>query len=172
MEDRPIECSSCKHKPHIVFKEIVDGKIVTTSMCSNCPIFQKKLGKQVDLDNDNSDSSLMNLSCTNCQTTFQKILMGEPMGCPKCYTFFEDLLIKELKSMDCVPSDPKSSSSKEKQTSFHLGKMPENLDKNNISTQLETLNTALGEALALENYEMAANIRDQINTLLENPNGK
>lgn len=169
MEERPIECGGCKHPANVVYREIQEGKILSHCMCSKCPVLQKKIGQPAQ---NESDVRLISLSCNHCQTTAEMIQMGEGIGCPLCYDVFEELFIKELVDMNCMPIDPKSLAAKEKNISLHLGKTPESLENNSISKQIESLNIALGEALALENYERAASIRDQINALLGNSNGK
>jgi len=58
-------------------------------------------------------------------------------------------------------------SEKDKNLSFHLGKIPDKLEAGHLSIRLESLQAALGEAIALENYEKAAGIRDQIKLILE-----
>lgn len=170
MEERPLECGACKHPPDVIYKAIEEGKIKSTCMCAKCPILQKKIGNPVDANQENP-TPLISLTCSNCKTTAEMLRLGEGVGCPKCYELFEELLIKEMCDMNCMPVDP-SSSSKDKQGSLHLGKMPENQDKHSLANQIESLNIALGEALAIENYERAANIRDQINALLGNTDGK
>lgn len=60
---------------------------------------------------------------------------------------------------------------KEKKLSFHLGNTPDKLKESHLSLRLESLQAALGEALALENYEKAAGIRDQIKVILEGKDG-
>jgi protein-arginine kinase activator protein McsA len=59
-----------------------------------------------------------------------------------------------------------------KQIPLHVGKSPEQrVRKGALSARLETLHLALGEAIAFENYEEAAALRDQIKELMEKHRG-
>ncbi|MCB1083246.1 MAG: UvrB/UvrC motif-containing protein, partial [Simkania sp.] len=59
-------------------------------------------------------------------------------------------------------------SQKSKNSSFHVGSTPQTNQKELNSCRLNSLNEALSDALKGENYEQAAWLRDQINSLMEN----
>lgn len=163
MEERPLECSSCKRKATITFKEIAEGKTCSTRMCSECPYLQSKVGMPCNGPID-TKHSIEGSYCKNCQTTHQSLLIGEGVGCEKCYDVFEAAIIDGLKSSHAIPNECVTSSS------FHFGCVQES-PQSDSSLKLETLNKALSEALRLENYEQAASLRDQIKTLMDGPYG-
>lgn len=93
--------------------------------------------------------------------------MGSLLGCSVCYEVFEESLIEELTSSDAIAlSDPAQYMHKKKM-SLHMGKIPEIKSDRERRQKLESLNTALTDALSKERYEEAASIRDQIQTLVE-----
>lgn len=103
-----------------------------------------------------------------CQTSSEGVLRGETLGCAKCYEVFATLVINMLTESDALSIQPQETEKTEnKIVSLHLGLVPENMCDNaeQLTEKLENLNCALGEALALENYEEAAHIRDQIQEL-------
>ncbi len=171
MEERPIECTSCKRKASITYKEMAEGKMACMRVCSECPILRKKLGSPTEDIHAVEYEETLSILCNSCHTSFQSLLMGQPLGCPKCYTSFEDVLVQELIETNAIPIEPGSTMTR-KQMSLHLGRAPEHKEINSgISTKLDSLNVALTEALALEHYERAANLRDQIKTIMDHSNG-
>lgn len=160
MEERPIPCSSCKRRAEILYKEISEEKVTCYKMCRDCPQLLQKLGNPVQ------DQGLI---CDNCHSNFHSFIMGEGFGCPRCYTVFEDLLIQELKNTKAIPA---LASVKKKKTFLHFGKSPTLFENKDVKIKIETLQLALNEALAMENYELAANIRDQITALMGGRDGK
>lgn len=164
MEERPIECSQCKKKADVVYSEMITGCVTTWKMCRDCPILQSKLqGKNDNLAKGNKEEDLC---CSNCHTSLESVLMGEPLGCKDCYHVFQDVLIDQLTETDQV--SPRLKPSPVSQTpTLHIGKSP-HIDEHALnSSRIRDLNEALSEALKGENYEEAAWLRDQINALME-----
>jgi protein arginine kinase activator len=74
------------------------------------------------------------------------------MGCPVCYTTFKDVLESALKNMH--------------KGTRHIGKAPAGIrERLDLSQKLEEFEESLREAIALENFEDAAILRDQIKDL-------
>ena len=104
--------------------------------------------------------------CTTCQTTLQSIQSGEKLGCPECYKIFKEFIINMLSDSDKLPFEVAK-----KTDAMHMGKVPQEVQKETpLPHRIEMLNSALCEAVALENYEKAAGLRDQIQTLMEKQN--
>ncbi len=169
MEERPIECASCKRKATITYKEVASGKLSVTNMCATCPLLHKKFlpTKETSL----AQAVESSLICTSCQTSMQEVVTEGKLGCPQCYQVFEKVLVKELTGKNSPSIREEFMPEKEKKLSFHLGNTPDKLKESHLSLRLESLQAALGEALALENYEKAAGIRDQIKVILEGKDG-
>ena len=164
MSERPLECSQCKKSTDIIYREMV-GEIVTTSaMCRDCPILKQKLGEKnrakepLKREND--------LCCNNCHTSFESILMGEPLGCKECYTVFQEALVDQLMESQLISPRLKTNPASATPI-FHIGKTP-HIDEDSLQTnRMHSLNKSLSEALKGENYEEAAWLRDQITALTE-----
>ena len=100
----------------------------------------------------------------NCQTTLENVFMGYPLGCRECYSIFEHIILKELIKTGKVPKQliPKDTI---KNVALHVGKSPYVAKDDLTIKKIGSLHEALNEALKKENYEQAAWLRDQINTL-------
>lgn len=159
MSDRPIQCSECKKTARVTYKELANGKCTSTEMCSTCPVLEKKLhGISNVEDQETGKQKAPKLCCALCFTTAEAIEMGSPLGCNHCYTVFEDLLKEKL--------------SAESSFKTHQGKSPTQSITIPLSSQFITLNEALNSALKKEEYEQAAWLRDQIQALKEQTNGR
>ena len=92
--------------------------------------------------------------CPRCGATFAEYRKTSLLGCPVCYRYYRDLLIPSIRKVQF--------------TLQHEGKFP-------ASTSLETrsrrrvslLRQELSEAVVSENFERAAELRDEINSLTE-----
>lgn len=172
MEERPLECTLCKRKANIVYKEVKNGRIDSCRMCSMCPVLQAKIGVPVDATSSISKETDANPECLHCQTSLQDLTVGGSIGCSKCYETFEEFLTKELTETNAIPLKPNSFVAKEKSIPLHLGSTPEILHNIDATNKLKSLHSALREALTFENYERAASLRDQIKILTEKLYGK
>lgn len=161
--DRPIECTECKKPIAIVYTEIVGDQVTRTSMCADCPEYQKRLhGGSHALPILMGEGA--NLACGNCGTTLEGLKMGHPLGCPTCFEIFADILFQELLHQNRLPS---RLTAFKKTIPLHIGRKPGESKQLNLSAKLLALNEALTETLKAENYEQAALLRDQIRELTE-----
>lgn len=163
MAERPIECSHCKKPITVTYKEIIETSIICNEMCATCPILAQKLQGFSSEAPSHESHAETGMCCGNCRTTLESIKMGNPLGCSECYAVFADTLVAELISMGKIPIKGDKS---RKNQSLHLGKSPNKSTEIPSSNRLVALNEALNDALKKENYEQAAWLRDQINTLL------
>jgi protein arginine kinase activator len=163
MGERPVECSACKKPIKIIYKEIVDGSILCTEMCADCPILQHKLHKI----GEKAAETEQGLCCGRCGTTLESIKTGSPLGCSECYAIFSTLIIGELIARDLLPASLKQTLITKKQTPIHIGKSPGKVFTFAPSNRIIALTEALNDALRRENYEEAASLRDQIKALTE-----
>lgn len=166
MEEKPLECSQCRKKASIVYQEVVDSVTTTYHMCSECPILKQKLEGKKEKPSQGLHVKGEELCCSHCHTTLDSVLLGHPLGCIKCYQVFQDVLAEQLTAAHQIAPNIKPSQ-KSKSSSFHVGKSPETETSEQSSTRLSALNEALNDALNGENYEQAAWLRDQINSLME-----
>ncbi len=162
MTERPLECSQCKKNADVVYSEIVGDTVNIVVMCQGCPVLKQKLqGKTAP---DTSRKKEEGLCCNACKTSLEAVLMGEPLGCKGCYAAFEEILTDQLIEAQCISPRLKPNPSSPMPT-LHIGKSPNIDETSKHLTRIRDLNEALSQALKGENYEEAAWLRDQINTL-------
>jgi len=165
MPDRPVECSQCKKKVKIVYKEIVDDSVICTEMCLDCPILQERLHGEALAAAGKEKSR--ELCCSRCGTSLEMVKMGQPLGCSECYAAFSDVLVAEMLETDALPPSLRKKLAGKRTQSIHIGKSPDKPLDITLSSRLTSLNEALNDALKRENYEQAASLRDQIKALTE-----
>ena len=172
MEERPFNCSQCKRKASIVYKKIKDGEINSCRMCAMCPILQENIGLPADSEISNPFDLNSGKKCPNCQTSLHDLTIEGTVGCSSCYQTFEEFLVEQLSETGQIPLKSGSSIMKKKSIPIHLGAIPELFKNDDVVKKLESLQSALSEAVASESYERAAYLRDQIKTLTEKLYGK
>lgn len=167
--DRPLECSECKKPIAIRYTEIVGDSFTHTSMCADCPELQRRLhGTSPRELVANQTGTPAGLECGNCGTTLEEVKRGHRLGCPECYTVFEDVLLIEMQATNRL--SPRIVN--KKNLPLHMGRSPGERLAINPSSRLLALNEALKETLSREDYEQAAWLRDQIKALTESENLK
>lgn len=159
-------CEECKQRQATVhFTQVYNGKMVETHLCQQC--YAQKGGvifdvaKQLSLPNllgslivsnynlQDMKSLSQNTICPNCGITISDISNTGRLGCSKCYTAFEKELEPTLRR---VHGD-----------SRHVGKVPaRGGEKVMVRKKIEGLKYKLQKAIAAEEYEKAAEIRDEI----------
>jgi len=163
-------CMICKQKEARVHLTQMDqGKIKKVDLCEDC-------AKDKGVD-DPTGFSLADLlmglgasqeltqtvgsagaSCPSCGFTQADFKKTGRLGCPDCYTAFAEGLGGLLKTMH--------------RGVRHVGKSPgAPRPPREVMDRLETLQKELAQAIAVENYEEAARLRDQIKTLKEESGG-
>lgn len=166
--DRPLECSECKKPIAVRYTEIVGDTITHTSMCADCPELQRRLhGTSPQEHVANLTGATAGLECGNCNTTLEAVKRGHRLGCPECYTVFEDVLLTEIQSAKRLPPSIQMG---KKGIPVHIGRTPGEKAVITLSSRLLALHEALKETLNREDYEQAASLRDQIKALTESEN--
>jgi protein arginine kinase activator len=94
------------------------------------------------------------LKCPHCGFTQADFKKAGRLGCSECYVTFADGLESLLKSMH--------------KGTKHLGKAPQSLQQSrDLSDKLKSLQKKLDKAVEEENFEQAAQIRDEIKNTKE-----
>lgn len=89
------------------------------------------------------------LKCPRCGFTQADFKKAGRLGCPDCYKTFADGLESLFKSMH--------------KGTRHVGKVPESRRQSrDLSERLKNLQKKLAKAIEDENFEQAANLRDEI----------
>jgi protein arginine kinase activator len=152
-------CDVCKTNQATVFlTQIVDGKMQKVNLCESCSkekgvtdptgfaLADLLLGLGAAQEIERGSGGERCAACGFSQADFKKT--GR-LGCPVCYDTFAEGLGALLKAMHKGVT--------------HAGKTPGRLLRSiQIEAEVRTLQEALQKAVAAENYESAAEIRDRI----------
>ena len=164
-------CESChQNEASVHLTQIVDGKVAKYHLCESCA--EKKgidvHGQPVDLGGvlANLKEQLTQLKgsteqvsnakgsiCPGCGMARKEIIKKGRLGCDRCYEFFGAEMLPVVVSLQ--------------HSDQHLGKVPRHAsDRMKHSVEQARLRRELDKAVAGENYELAAQLRDQIKLLL------
>ena len=163
-------CENCHHKEATVhLTQIVDGKVEKYHLCEGCAE-EKGIdvhGQPMDLGGvlANLKEQLAHLKenaeepgparpavCPSCGMTRTEILKKGRLGCDRCYEFFAAEMLPVVVSLQHGDQ--------------HLGKVPRHASaRMKNSVEQARLRRELDKAVAGENYELAARLRDQIKAL-------
>lgn len=163
-------CEECKKNPATVHvAQMVNGQKTELHLCQECA--SKKGALMFDINNKFSIPNLLGSflgssfsvagmqqpslevnTCTNCGASFNDIRQTGRLGCPECYTAFDVELEPTLRRIHG--------------NSRHMGKIPARGGQEVLYKQeIEKLKNKLQKAVIEEDYEKAAEIRDQIKQL-------
>ena len=154
-------CTVCKEKPATVhLTQIVGDKMQKLDLCEDCAKakgvndpagfaladLMLGLGASQEIEQAGGGAELKCPRCGFSQADFKK---SGRLGCPECYKTFAEGLEGLLKTMH--------------KGVRHEGKVPEALRANREqSDRLKILQKKLTKAIEQENFEEAAQLRDQI----------
>jgi protein arginine kinase activator len=157
-------CCVCKEKPATVhLTQIVGEKMQKLDLCEDCAKakgvndptsfamadLMLGLGASQELDPTAGALEIKCLRCGFSQADFKK---SGRLGCPECYQTFADGLAGLLKTMH--------------KGTRHIGKTPEALRKSReTGDRLKLLQKKLNKAVETEDFELAAQLRDEIKAL-------
>ena len=157
-----MNCDVCKtNKATVFLTQMVDNKIQSVNLCDACSkekgvsdstgfgLADKLFGLGASQEMERSGGMQKCPVCGFSQADFKKT--GR-LGCAQCYETFADSLTSLLKAMH-------------KGTS-HIGKVPARLLRTiQTDAKMKDLERDLEQAVRAEDYESAAEIRDQIKQL-------
>ena len=169
------KCMRCTKPATLHITEIQLGQAQVVHLCETCA--QKYLSSvevggipspEMSDDDEEGDSELgaedaalaaaeaeeeiSATACTGCGITFKQFRSVGRLGCPQCYISFHDDLLSLLESIH--------------QETQHVGKCPPQTSANTLRHhELVRLRGELKSAIEQENYEEAARLRDQIQTV-------
>jgi protein arginine kinase activator len=154
-----MQCDVCGEKDATVFlTQIVEGKMQKVNLCESCSkskgvndptgfaLADLLLGLGAAQQLEKGPGALKCPVCGFTQADFKKT--GR-LGCSECYTTFADGLSAMLANMH--------------KGVVHVGKAPGNrAKKRELNAKMKTLQSDLDDAVATEQYEKAADLRDEI----------
>jgi len=167
----PKMCSICKEKPATIFLSNIsaENKKVDMDLCDACAKAKGvddpaalliasadlMLGLGASLEVEQAAGGV-ELKCPRCGFTQADFKKSGRLGCPECYKTFAEGLAGLLKTMH--------------KGTRHTGKAPEALRATRENAdRLKTLQAKLTKAIKDENYEQAAQVRDEIKQLTGRP---
>lgn len=154
-----ISCQKCPERATLHITELNDDGYVEVHLCFKCA--QKYLNeaeqrseseKMAAAGDASVDEAVNAITCPVCKTTFGQFRSTGRLGCAHDYEVFCEQLSPLLDNIH--------------EAARHIGKMPKRLPMYaQQHTKLIQLRQELQKAVALEDYEQAARVRDQIDTL-------
>ncbi len=158
-----MQCDLCENKATVFLTQLVEGEMKKMCLCEKCaeekgvtdptgfsladsvlgvgPVAE---GGQILEDGDDGG-----VPCPECGFTFNRFQQVGRLGCSECYRAFGDEIGRRLKGMH--------------KGTVHVGRVPEGLLEAHARQQrLDQLRDRLEQAIASENYEEAAGLRDEI----------
>lgn len=155
------KCDKCERPATIHEVEIIKGQKIEKHLCD---LHAAEEGIQVKDPNTPIDELLtkfvkthagaprsgQDIACPSCGLTFAEFREDSLLGCAQCYTAFEAALMPLLERAH-------------EGGTHHLGKVPRCSEvSERRQEQLLRLRLRLSEAVAAEDYELAARLRDDI----------
>lgn len=150
-------CSKCNKNPATVhYQEIINGKKAEYDLCQECANKMKLFSfHSFDLDPLWLTPNLFRenkLSCPRCGLTLQEFSEEGKFGCLDCYQAFSDQVPSLLKRIHGHTR--------------HTGKIPKRGGGAlRIKSQLDELHSKMDQAVQEQNFELAAQLRDEIKRL-------
>lgn len=150
-------CNVCKQKEAIVhYAEIVEGVIQKLDLCEQCAL-DKGIGNQLSFSmsdmisgiTEKNENEKAGIVCSQCSMKIEEFRKSGKLGCDKCYETFSDTILPMLEQIH--------------RSNKHKGKIPSThpevqYKQDNISS----LEKELRDAIAAEDFEKAAYLRDEI----------
>lgn len=163
-----MKCECCHEaEATIHLTQVIDGEVKKLNLCQACAqkngidlnspisITDVLLGLgQPSTQKDQPMMSEFDLSCSRCQMTRAEFKKTARLGCPECYKAFMGELNALMQAMH--------------HSRQHVGKIPARQgNEARITAQIASLQKDIETAIAKEEYEIAANLRDKIRALKE-----
>lgn len=164
-----MKCQRCnKNEATAYIKKNINGVVTETALCSDCARetgqFDMNFGFSDIFSNIFSDFVNPNIgyigesvTCPVCHSTFEDIARSGRVGCGRCYDTFSEQLTPTIRDFQ--------------RRTIHNGKRPNGKievekEEKQVSER-ERLEKELKEAIAAQNFEYAAELRDKIKGLNE-----
>lgn len=155
-------CEKCgKEAASVHVTKIVNGQKNEVHLCQDCAREVSDFGSGIDIPNlfasffDHPQTwggATVKAKCTTCGSTLADLQNLDQLGCSDCYTTFKVELQPLLRRLHG--------------TNKHIGKVPvRGYQKLSLDRKVEALREQLTHAIAIEKYEEAAQLRDQIRKL-------
>jgi protein arginine kinase activator len=156
-------CESCgENEAYIHYTKIVNGKLEEGHLCEECAFksydfdggfnMNKLFTGLIDELKDTKSQDREELKCSFCGLSYSKFRKEGKFGCSKCYETFSDKLEPLIKGLHGY--------------NIHRGKIPANSSARTFLKREEmNLELELENAVKMEEFERAAQIRDELKKL-------
>lgn len=171
-------CERCRQREaNVCFTEVINGVKSEHRLCMQCAmdldlgpvgIFDSEnpIGKIIsgilggNMETEKKTDALDQIVCPTCGMAYSEFVNDSRFGCPDCYNVFDILINDNIKQLQG--------------NTRHTGKKPrfgwndkaqETTFENSPESEIAILESKLGEAIADEEYEEAARLRDKIKEL-------
>ena len=160
-----MKCECCHEvEATIHLTQVIDGDVKKLNLCQTCAqqsgidlnspisITDVLLGLGSVSEKNRAGENDFDLSCSRCMMTRTEFKKRARLGCPECYQAFMGELNALIKAMH--------------HGGQHVGKIPARQgNEARITAQIASLQQNIKSAIAKEQYEVAANLRDKIKAL-------
>lgn len=187
-------CERCKiREANIQYTEVIGGVKKEHHFCSQCAkeldfgpysaIFDgefplgKLLSGLLGISEEQKESSTSQIVCPTCGTSYDEFVKDSRFGCPDCYSVFDLLMSDNIKQLQGSEKHRgKQPKNRQSRMAELTGEMPDILagkadpEVNDPAEKIRVLEAKLKEAVRREEYESAAQYRDQIRALKEGMN--
>ncbi len=158
------KCDRCDRPATVHLTEIIDGQKLEKHLCEDCaaaegitvktdvPISQLLEDFILQSSPEGQEDS-ESLKCEVCGLSFSDFRHQAVLGCPNDYDAFSSAIVPLLERAHEGASE-------------HIGKVPQRAGQSQEKqTKILRLRASLKEAIAAEDYERAATLRDEIKEL-------
>jgi len=154
----PPDCQNCPKDKTIHLTQIIGGSLKKIDLCADCPHAKNLTDSQtfgladqlLGLGaSDNMEQVTQTETCGNCGFTLRDFRKTGRLGCSLCYlTFFP--------GVERVLNDTQKGTE-------HTGKRPERQkEREEIRARIDEITEEMNQAVANEDYEAAARLRDEL----------
>ena len=154
-------CDECgKNQASVHVARVVEGKKTEKHLCKECAVKNKIINENFSVKNifpgllteGAYTYKVKNITCPVCGTSYNELRKSGKFGCSACYENFREIAIPFIGNIHGA--------------NHHRGKIPEKSRKVQDSiSNIENLKIQLKEAVKKEEYEYAAELRDEIRKL-------
>lgn len=151
-----MKCHHCDSQATVHLTQILNGQMHKMDLCESCA--QEKgvtnpdnlsIGSLLEQNDTQSFPGAATMTCESCGTTHQDFKKGGRLGCEACYHVFRPVLEPLLDGMHAGVK--------------HLGKVPSrSVEQKSSDDEIQYLQDELQRAVEEENFEKAAELRDQL----------
>lgn len=164
-------CKLCGAEPKVLFRCAIGKGVVDVFLCESCynsqynttqplamigdEIITKK--GELSLKDKEALNEAMQMSCPKCGVSLVDIGKTGRFGCDECYVVYSDMIAIANAQISNKDKNNTSGPNEDSNQSEHAASVKEG--------RLSILESRMKKAIKAENYEEAAEIRDEINEL-------